>query len=89
MVVVMWWSCADGVFVSQGDSVWSEPEAAAVRDFLAEGGPVRQENELMGGLDLHSFGQMFNRPYGWIDPAIEVPPNDAATSACGEGMVRW
>ena len=45
----------------QGDSVWSEPESAAVRDFLAVGGPVRQNNELLGGLDLHSFGQLFNR----------------------------
>ena len=27
-------------------------------------------------------------PYGWIDPLIEVPPNDDATRACGDGMVR-
>ena len=45
----------------QGDTVWSEPESAAVRDFLSAAGPVRQDNELMGGIDLHSFGQMFNR----------------------------
>lgn len=70
----------------QGAEVWSELESDAVRSFLA--GEVRRENELLGGLDLHSFGQMFNRPYGWLDPAIETPPNDAATTACGEAMVE-
>ena len=47
--------------MAEGEDVWSEPESAAVRDFLAVGGPVRQDNDLMGGLDLHSFGQLFNR----------------------------
>ena len=56
----------------QGEDVWSEPESAAVRDFLAVGGPVRQENDLMGGLDLHSFGQMFNRE----------PTRKSARAAC-------
>jgi hypothetical protein len=50
----------------QGDTVWSEPESAAVRDFLAIAGPVRLSNELMGGIDLHSFGQMFNREHGLV-----------------------
>jgi hypothetical protein len=70
----------------RGAEVWSEPEAAAARDFLA--GPARAENELVGLLDLHSFGQMFNRPYGWVDPAALVPPNEDATRACGEAMLE-
>ena len=32
----------------QGPSVWSEPESAHVRDFLAEDGPARSENEVSG-----------------------------------------
>ena len=71
----------------QGDSVWSESESAAVRDFLAVGGPVRQDNELMGGLDLHSFGQMFNRERQPVSPSvIEWDPTRLSFTACRAGL---
>ena len=71
----------------RGDSVWSEPEAAAVRDFLPQVAGGSLPGSLVGLLDLHSFGQMFNRPYGWVNPAELVPPNNEATALCAENMV--
>ena len=68
----------------RGDSVWSEPESAAVRDLLIE---IQSGHDLLGVLDLHSFGQMFNRPYGWVPPDELTPPNDAATAECADRMI--
>jgi hypothetical protein len=35
----------------------------------------RRRTNLLGGIDIHSFGQIFLRPYAW---ATTPPPNDAA-----------
>jgi len=41
---------------------------------------------LVGGIDYHSFGQVFLRPYAWASTAENPPPNDEVVAAIGLAM---
>lgn len=60
-----------------GTAAFSEPESAAVRDF------VQAHPELVAHLDLHSFGQLVLYPWGDV---FEPAPDDAALSATANAM---
>lgn len=34
----------------------------------------------------HSYSQLILRPYGWVAPAVEAPPNDAEHTQIGQEM---
>ena len=62
-----------------GTAAFSEPESAAVRDF------VQAHPELVAHLDVHSFGQLVLYPWGDID---EPAPDDAALAATATAMAN-
>ncbi|MBL8943737.1 MAG: hypothetical protein JNK45_11335 [Myxococcales bacterium] len=61
-----------------GAAAFSEPESAAVRDF------VLAHPELVAHLDLHSYGQLVLYPWGDI---YELAPDDAALANTADAMV--
>ena len=62
-----------------GPAAFSEPESAAVRDW------VEAHDELVAFVDLHSFGQLLLWPWGDV---YEPAPDDAALEAMGNDMTE-
>ena len=62
-----------------GESAFSEPESATVRDF------VLAHPELVAHLDLHSYGQLVLYPWGHI---FENAPDDAQLSATATAIAN-
>ena len=68
----------------RGAGPFSEAEPAAVRDFIV--GTIATQQELLGGIDYHSFGQIFLRPYAWSSTEGNPPPNDGIVAEIGDAM---
>ena len=68
----------------RGAGPFSEAEPAAVRDFIV--GTIATQQELLGGIDYHSFGQIFLRPYAWASTEGNPPPNDGIVAEIGDAM---
>jgi predicted deacylase len=60
-----------------GTAAFSEPESAAVRDF------VQGHAELVAHLDLHSYGQLVLYPWGDV---FQAAPDDAALAATADAI---
>lgn len=69
----------------RGEAAFSAPETAAVEKLLTETLP-RQGYTIVGGVDIHAYGQLILRPYGWALPREAIPPNDPELKALGERM---
>ena len=41
---------------------------------------------IRGGIDYHSFGQIFLRPYAWASTATNPPANDEEVARLGQAM---
>lgn len=67
----------------RGAHVWSAPEAAAVRDFVAK--LKRDGYKLQAAHDIHSYGDLLLRPRGWT---YDDTPNDNIEKARGAKMCQ-
>ncbi len=77
----------------RGSAPFSEVETAQIAEFLSQfTGPEGKRNKakhpahLVGGIDYHSFGQVFLRPYAWASTTTNPPPNDDDVAAIGQAM---
>eukprot|EP00736_Rhodelphis_marinus_P002456 Rmarinus@m.9635 len=68
-----------------GATPFSEPETAAVRDFV-NGLKAKYNGGVIAGIDFHCYGQLILRPYGWALPNKALPPNEAELAALGDQM---
>jgi hypothetical protein len=77
----------------RGAGPFSEVETATIAEFLEQfTGPESKRKQhqhpahLVGGIDYHSFGQIFLRPYAWASTEENPPPNDEIVAAIGQAM---
>ena len=79
--------------VYRGSAPLSERETSQIAEFLSQFvGPETKRKQakhpahLVGGIDYHSFGQVFLRPYAWASTEANPPPNDEVVSVIGQAM---
>jgi len=68
----------------RGPKAFSEPEVTNVVEFLkqieVEGGVIES------AIDFHSYSQLILRPFGWVTPKKQTPPNDKEMKSITDEM---
>eukprot|EP00735_Rhodelphis_limneticus_P009228 TRINITY_DN2623_c0_g1::TRINITY_DN2623_c0_g1_i1::g.25957::m.25957 TRINITY_DN2623_c0_g1::TRINITY_DN2623_c0_g1_i1::g.25957 ORF type:complete len:457 (+),score=181.89,sp/P00731/CBPA1_RAT/34.70/7e-69,Peptidase_M14/PF00246.19/8.6e-67,Propep_M14/PF02244.11/1.3e-09,Propep_M14/PF02244.11/1.7e+03 TRINITY_DN2623_c0_g1_i1:37-1371(+) len=74
-------ACSD---TYMGVKPFSEPETIVASNFANQ--MKTRFGKVHAGVDLHSYGQLLLRPYGWCMPSQEVPPNETDLKNLGQKM---